>query len=282
MKTIVGNSINDLHKLTADGETTIVIPGPLTSQFGQLTFEQANKIIAGREDEYRIAAMKMVSEIERQINNTEISYNVGWSLFFDVNIKIGGYSYSQGIRAKLQQLKFDVEMYEEGDEVPSITIVKKHDPKSERATISRIANEIGIKVKTESHPGEWVVTYKDPDCQHPKATSVNLMQDIQFWLSTLTPMTPTEPPKEIVTGCTDSYFRTVLNKSPYFASYRRGRVTVYPAGITGGQVYLGATPLAPVGVTCTTEYLDMVLGPYGYRHDAVMGWERHCVQGGAA
>lgn len=184
----------------------------------------------------------------------------------------------------IERLEYEIEDAREliGMSALSVNVPKNTGNSSERSTISQVAKELRISVRTCDDGDHYTVTHRSDTTKHPKSTGRGgqMTWNIHQWLSTLTPMTPTEPPREIVTGCTDSYFRTVLNKSPYYASYRRGRVTVYPAGINDGQLYLGATPLARIGSHCTTEYLDMVLGPHGYTHTAVMGWERHV--GGAA
>lgn len=272
---IVGYDLSDIDKLTPDGLTVVVIPGPIRREFGDISFNEASEIINNNETKYRNILNDMISEIERQINTGTINYKVGYSLMFDINIKIGGFSYSQFIKSKLNQLKLDVEMYEEDDdddELPYVEIRKNYNPDTERSLISRLAKKVGITVRTESHPGKWLVRYKPGnDNTHPKATGRggDMTHLINQWLATVEPMVPTKPPAVLIEGCTDSYFRTVINKSPFHVSYRRGYVIVYPCKITDGTLYIGTKP-HPAPANDSTSHLDMVLAPYGYDHTHVM------------
>lgn len=313
------NDIKNLKMfdVNSDKSEIVVIPGYITVKNQDKSFTELVQI--AKDHNTSLVAIDYFEQQKKLILNggygngkkLEITHNP----VYDIIVKALGFNYKQWVRDNMCKLTQKLEDMEEvyslqrdleraerhgvSDKIAELrediqdakdmigdlsVVIKKHTGKSsERATIIQVAKEMKLPVKTHDHGDHYLVAYNQDTTKHPKSTGRGgqMTWNIHQWLSTLTPMTPTEPPISIVTGCTDSYFRTVLNKSPYFASYRRGRVTVYPAGITGGQVYLGATPLAPVGATCTTEYLDMVLGPYGYRHDAVMGWERHCVQGGA-
>lgn len=179
----------------------------------------------------------------------------------------------QGITDKISEIKSDIEDALDMIGELSVNIEKLTGKSSERSTIIQVAKELKIPVKTSDMGDYYLVEYKDNARKHPKSTGRGgqLSWQINYWLSTLPPMTPSKPPKEIVTQCTDSYFRTVINKSPYYASYRRGHVTVYPAKIIDGMVYVGTTPIAPFSSTDAIEYLDLVLAPHGLTHDSVMG-----------
>lgn len=162
---------------------------------------------------------------------------------------------------------------EELEEELSVEIKKSTGKSSERSAISSIQNELGIKVTVSDMGDYYKVTYKPDSRRHPKATGRGGMKTsaIMTWLLTLKPLTPTKPPIEIVTTCTDSYFRTILNKSGLFASYRKGLVTVYPAGIRHGSLVVRGKTIGPVR---DRQHLLLLLAPHGLSESECMGGNR--------
>lgn len=155
----------------------------------------------------------------------------------------------------------------------SINVAKCTYKSSERSTLNQVSAELGIKVTVSDMGDYYKVTYKPDSRRHPKATGRGGMKTsaITTWLLTLKPLTPTKPPAEIVSTCTDSYFRTVLNKSGLFASYRKGLVTVYPAGIRHGSLVVHGKTIGPVR---DRQHLSLLLAPYGLSDGDCMGSER--------
>lgn len=162
---------------------------------------------------------------------------------------------------------------EELEEELSVEIEKSTGKASERSAISSIQNEFGIKAVVSDHGDYYLVTYKPDSRRHPKSTGRGGMKTsaITTWLLTLKPYTPTKPPAELVTTCTDSYFRTVLNKSGLFASYRRGLVTIHRAGIRHGSLVVDGKTIGPVR---NTDHLSLLLAPHGLSVSQCMGSER--------
>lgn len=313
MPIIIGKTVNDITGLKILGDDpnkheVVVIPGYISIKNPDKPFTELLEIAS----DYltQTTALDIFEKQKNTILNGGYgkgkTLDITYSPIYDIIVKATGFNYKQLIRDLFAELVLKIEDVEEIEKMKrklevttidslakelkediedaidllgdvSITVPKHTGKSSERSAVNQVAHELKIPVRVSDDGDYYTVTYKQDTKTHPKATGRGGMMtwNINQWLSTLTPMTPTEPPADIVSQCTDSYFRTVLNKSPYYASYRRGRVTVYPAGINDGQLYLGTTPLARISSHCTTEYLDMVLGPHGYTHTAVMGWERH-------
>lgn len=162
---------------------------------------------------------------------------------------------------------------EELDEELSVEIKKSTGKASERSVISSIQREVGLKVTVSDMGDYYKATYKPDSRRHLKATGRGGMKTsaITTWLLTLSPMTPTKPPAELVTTCADSYFRNILNKSGLFASYRRGLVTVYRAGIRHGSLVVDGKTIGPVR---NTDHLLLLLATHGLSESECMGGNR--------
>lgn len=205
-----------------------------------------------------------LSSAENKLNESE----PGSKAYIEAGRKIGRH---QSVINKVDEDLMYLE--EELEEELSVEIKKATGKSSERSVISAVQSELGIKVTVSDMGDYYKVTYKPDSRRHPKATGRGGMKTsaITTWLLTLKPLTPTKPPAEIVSTCTDSYFRTVLNKSGLFVSYRKGLVTVYPSGIRHGSLVVhGKT----IGQVRDRQHLSLLLAPYGLSDSQCMGSDR--------
>lgn len=267
---VISDNLMDYDKLPIDGESVILTPGYLKKNYGELSFEEMTDEIIR---DCQKGTDELIEEINKVVNRTAVTYQITHNYFFDIIIKATGTSNRQLIKSKLLILKDDIDDYledPEDDDLPSVSFSKPSNPKSFRATVFNLCKQLGISASCNDLGSQFEVTYKNDKKRHAKSTSisVNMSYQIQQWLDLVTPMVPTEPPSDILSNCTDSYFRTVLNKSPYHVTYRRGSVTIYPAGIKDGVLYLGSLRLAPVD---SISIIDLLLNPYGYNHTHVKG-----------
>ena len=233
------------------------------------------------------------------------SLDITHNAIYDIIVKAVGFNYKQLVRDSFVELKLKIEDQQEIESMRkrlanakrqnlaelvadieeeieesldilgdmSIDIAKSTYKSSERSTINQVSNELRIPVRVSDHGDYYKVTYKPDSRRHPKSTGRGGMKTsaITTWLLTLKPYTPTKPPAELVTTCTDSYFRTVLNKSGLFASYRRGLVTIYRAGIRHGSLVVDGKTIGPVR---NADHLSLLLAPHGLSVSQCMGSER--------
>ena len=267
MLQIISNDISDLHELPVSSDKAIRLTGFLTNHYGE-NLDVKKVVSGGYYSEHReqfdntVDYLKVIANDYADRNGFKVfaSHNV----FGDVLVQVTGFSFSKLVRAQLTDLR------EDEDEDAAVVIPHKGQSSSERMTIYSIARKLDMNVSVALEGKDWVVTHQTKvTTHHAKKTggNVGIMGAIDTWLNTLEYDVASEPPLEIVQACTDSYFRTVLNKSAHTVTYRGGLVTKHSflvrerknqwEVLTGGQC-LGTSE------TYDVQLFNLWLAPFGY------------------
>lgn len=272
-KVMFSNDLNDLPKLPVGTNDVITLPGFARTKYGEnFSSEKAAKSIYYNEDRegYESFTNALISDTER------FAESLGYKVFIDVNLNGDvmvenlGFSFGRLVTGKLKELMSIIE--DEDDEEEHVVFIRsKGRHKTERTTIYNYALKRGLKVSPTMNGNDWEVrpAVKKTINNHLTKTKgdINIMGKVDLWLDTLDFETPTVPPYELTSVCTESYFRTVLNKSTYLLSYRKGFVIRHRFVIRKyGSKYRVVLPTGVIGESekYDIKLFNLWLKPHGY------------------
>lgn len=267
--------INDIPKLPTGTGEAIILPGFARRKYGD-TFDLATAFKGVYYSEDSIAYDNFMLHSEREIKHfaATLGYKVEVSqtMFGDVQVTNLGFSFNMLVKSKLSELKEAIELSEEfEDEEPTVYIISSGRHGSERSNIYNVAREKGLSVTPVLNGNDWEVRpqVKKTINNHKTKTNGNIgvMGAIDAWVATLDYDTPTTPPSELTSACTDSYFRTVLNKSTLLLTYRRGLVTKHEYLVRKRNgVWEVLLPTGVIGESPSYDVslFNLWLMPYGY------------------
>jgi len=217
MKNVISQSFYDIEKLKPFDNCMVVIPGYIRSN--GMTMEEAHDyLIQGvfgeevmkRDQEFNRLKMSVLEHGSEK----GIKFDVNMNMFGDATVECVGVTFAGHARYMVEQVSEDFD----------VDIKKMTRNSSEKTTIYKLAKELGIKVSVEDCGDFYNVSLRKETVKATVKQS-GVMSLINRFILQLPFDEPTEIPSEITAMTSDTYVRTIVNKSHFECSYQRGMLT---------------------------------------------------------
>ncbi len=238
MKNVIGNTFYDLDKLKVYDGNIIIIPGHLrvngeTMEQAMVKLTQENASVIKQSD-----IVNYFNTLDRQIRDHGKSqgkkYTVDMNMYGDAMVELVGHTYRGQVKYMLEQIDddFDVDIY------------KVTRSTSEKTAIYNVAKDLNLKVTVEDHGDFYNVSIRKPAVKATtKQSGAGVMSLINRHILSMEFDKPSVLPSEITSLTSDTYIRTIVNKSLFECSYQRGMITKHTYRICnrGGNVEVRTT-----------------------------------------